>query len=68
MGVYLRGKSYYFNFYYEGKRYNEKIGQVSKSVAEEKLNIKRSEVICGGRIGNIMGMTRNFRLTTMSRV
>ena len=47
MGVYLRGKSYYFNFYYEGKRYNEKIGQVSKSVAEEKLNIKRSEVIRG---------------------
>ena len=40
MGVYLRGKSYYFNFYYEGKRYNEKIGQVSKSVAEEKLDIK----------------------------
>jgi len=48
MGVYLRGKSYYYNFYYEGKRYNEKIGQVSKSVAQEKLNIKRSEVIRGG--------------------
>ena len=47
MGVYLRGKSYYYNFYYEGKRYNEKIGQVSKSVAQEKLNIKRSEVIRG---------------------
>jgi len=47
MGVYQRGKSYYFNFYYDGKRYNEKIGRVSKSVAEEKLNIKRSEVIRG---------------------
>jgi hypothetical protein len=47
MGLYLRGKSWYFNFYYEEKRYNEKVGQVSKSVAEEKLNIKRSEVIRG---------------------
>lgn len=47
MGVYLRGKSYYYNIYYEGKRYNEKIGPVSKSVALEKLDIKRSEVIRG---------------------
>lgn len=47
MGVYLRGKSWYFNFYYEGRRYNEKIGPVSKSVAEEKLDIRRSEVIRG---------------------
>jgi len=47
MGVYLRGKSYYYNFYYEGKRYNEKIGPVSKSVALEKLDIKRREVIRG---------------------
>jgi len=47
MGLYLRGKSWYFNFYYEGKRYNEKIGPVSKGVAEEKLNIRRSEVIRG---------------------
>jgi hypothetical protein len=47
MGVYLRGKSYYFNFYEDGKRYTERVGQVSKSVAEEKLAIKRSEVIRG---------------------
>lgn len=47
MGVYLRGKSWYIDFYYEGKRYTEKVGPVSKSVAEEKLNIKRSEVIRG---------------------
>jgi len=47
MGVYLRGKSYYIDFYYEGKRYTEKVGPVSKSVAEEKLDIKRSEVIRG---------------------
>jgi integrase len=47
MGVYLRGKSWYIDFYYEGKRYTEKVGKVSKSVAEEKLDIKRSEVIRG---------------------
>jgi hypothetical protein len=48
MGVYLRGKSWYIDFYYEGKRYTEKVGQVAKSVAEKKLDIKRSEVIRGG--------------------
>src|SRR4030042_6644246 len=47
MGVYLRGKSWYYNFYYEGRRYNEKVGPVSKGVAEEKLDIRRSEVIRG---------------------
>ena len=47
MGVYLRGKSWYVDFYYEGKRYTEKVGKVAKSVAEEKLDIKRSEVIRG---------------------
>ena len=47
MGVYLRGKSWYIDFYYEGKRYTEKVGKVSKSIAEEKQDIKRSEVIRG---------------------
>ena len=47
MGVYLRRKSYYIDFYYEGKRYTERVGKVGKSVAEEKLDIKRSEVIRG---------------------
>ena len=47
MGVYLRGKSWYIDFYYEGKRYTAKVGKVAKSVAEEKLDIKRSEVIRG---------------------
>ena len=47
MGVYVRGRSYYIDFYYEGKRYTEKVGPVSKSVALEKLDIKRSEVIRG---------------------
>ena len=47
MGVYLRGKSYYIDFYFEGKRYTERVGKVGKSVAEEKLKIKMSEVIRG---------------------
>ena len=33
MGIYLRGKSYYINFYEGGKRYTERVGQVSKGVA-----------------------------------
>ena len=28
MGIYLRGKSYYINFYEGGKRYTERVGQV----------------------------------------
>ena len=47
MGVYLRGRSYYIDFYYEGKRYTEKVGPVGKSVAEEKLNIIRASAIRG---------------------
>jgi len=47
MGVYLRGKSWYIDFHYEGKRITERVGRVSKSVAEEKLDIRRSEVIRG---------------------
>ena len=47
MGIYLRGNSWYMDFYEDGKRYTERIGPVSKSVAEEKLNVRRSEVIRG---------------------
>ena len=49
MGVYLRGKNWNIDFYYEGKRYTEKFGKVAQSVAEGKLDIKRSEVIRGER-------------------
>jgi hypothetical protein len=45
--VYLRGKSRYIDFYCEGKRDTEKVGKVAKSIAEEKLDIRRSEVIRG---------------------
>jgi hypothetical protein len=47
MRVYLKEKSWYIDFYEEGKRYTERVGQVSESVAKEKLAIKRSEVIRG---------------------
>ena len=47
MGVYLRGESWYINFYESGRRYTERVGQVSKSIAEEKLAIRKSEVIRG---------------------
>jgi len=47
MGVYLRGKSWYINFHEDGKRYTERVGQVSKSVAEEKMAVRKSEVIRG---------------------
>ncbi len=47
MGVYLRGKSYYIDFYEGGKRYTERVGKVSESVAKEKETIRRSEVIRG---------------------
>ena len=47
MGVYLTGRSYYINFYEDGKRYTERVGQVSESVAKEKLAAKRSQVIRG---------------------
>jgi hypothetical protein len=45
MGVYLRGESWYIDFYEDGKRFTERVGPVSKSVAEEKLSIRKSEVI-----------------------
>jgi integrase len=47
MGVYQRGESWYIDFYEDGKRYTERVGPVSKSVAEEKLSIRKSEVIRG---------------------
>jgi hypothetical protein len=30
MGVYLRGKSWYIDFYYEGKRYTKKLAQSAR--------------------------------------
>jgi integrase len=47
MGVYKRGNSWYIDFYYGGKRYTESVGPVTKSIAKEKLVLKKREVIQG---------------------
>ena len=47
MGVYQRGESWYMEFHYDGKRYRESIGPVNKTVAGEKLTIRKREVIQG---------------------
>jgi integrase len=47
MGVYKRGNSWNIDFYYGGKRYTGSVGPVSKSVAKEKLIIRKREVIQG---------------------
>lgn len=41
MGVYKRDNSWYYDFYYEGQRYRECIGPVSKTVA--KVNTGNQE-------------------------
>lgn len=47
MGIYLRGKSYYYDFVYKTQRYAGCIGPVSRSVAKEEEARKRTEVIEG---------------------
>ncbi|MBI2877256.1 MAG: hypothetical protein HYY20_10275 [Candidatus Tectomicrobia bacterium] len=47
MGIYKKGKSWYINFYYQGQRYQECIGPVSKTVAKEILVKRKAEVIEG---------------------
>jgi hypothetical protein len=32
MGVYLRGNSWYIDFYEDGKRYTERVGEVRRDV------------------------------------
>lgn len=47
MGIYQRGKSWIIDFYYDGKRYTESVGPVNRTVAKEKLVIRKREVIQG---------------------
>jgi integrase len=47
MGVYHRGGSWYIDFYSAGKRYTESVGAVNKTVAKEKLIVRKREVIQG---------------------
>lgn len=47
MAIYLRGKSWYYDFVHKGQRYTGSFGPVSKTVAKEELARKKSEVIEG---------------------
>jgi hypothetical protein len=47
MSLYQRGKSWYYNFTYRGKRYNACIGPVSKTRAKEVLAKIKADVIDG---------------------
>ena len=47
MGVYKKGKSWYINFYYQGQRIQECVGQASKTVAKEVEAKRKAEVIEG---------------------
>lgn len=45
MGIYLRGKSWYYDFVHKGQRYTASIGPVSRSVAKEELARKKAAVL-----------------------
>src|SRR5215470_8560836 len=45
MSIYLRGKSWYFDFIHKGQRYTGTFGQVSRTVAKEELARKKAEVV-----------------------
>src|SRR5262245_27792363 len=47
MGIYLRGKSYYYDFMYKGQRYTGCIGPVSRTVAKEEEARKKAAVVEG---------------------
>jgi integrase len=45
MGIYQRGKSWYYDFYHHGARYTGSFGAVSRSVAKEELARKKAAVL-----------------------
>jgi len=47
MSLYLRGKSWYYDFQYRGERYTGCLGTVSKTVAEEIMAKKKAEAVAG---------------------
>jgi integrase len=47
MSIYLRGKSWYYDFIHKGQRYTGSFGHVSRSVAKEELARKKAEVVEG---------------------
>lgn len=47
MAIYLRGKSWYYDFVHKGQRYTGSFGPVSRTVAKEELARKKAEVVEG---------------------
>lgn len=47
MAIYLRGKSWYYDFVHKGQRYTGSFGPVSRTVAKEEEHRKKTEVIEG---------------------
>jgi integrase len=47
MSLYQRGKSWWYDFWYQGERYRSCIGPVSKTVAKEILATKKAEAVKG---------------------
>lgn len=47
MSIYLRGKSYYYDFMHKGRRYAGCIGPVSRTIAKEENARKKAEIIEG---------------------
>jgi hypothetical protein len=47
MSIYLRKKSWYYDFVHKGQRYTGSFGPVSRTVAKEELARKRAEVVEG---------------------
>jgi len=54
MGIYLREKSWYFDFLYRGERYAGSIGPVSRTLAKEELSRRKAAAI-EGRLNPIRG-------------
>lgn len=44
MGIYLRGKSWYYDFVHKGQRYTGSFGPISRSTAKEELARKKAAV------------------------
>jgi integrase len=47
MSIYLRGKSWYYDFIHKGQRYTGGFGTISRTVAKEELTRKKAEVVEG---------------------
>jgi integrase len=47
MSIYLRKKSWYYDFVHKGQRYTGSFGPVSRTVAKEELARKKAEVVEG---------------------